>query len=177
MAKRQFRLTEQQINELLGAYRHCKNGPTAARYLAVRLYGTGYPVPEVMKITGCSRPSLMEWCRAYGEQGVAGLLDKRKGGNRAALTTAQLEEVRLLLHTYTPGQLLGADKAAGSPHYWTVAAVLQLVAQRYGVIYRSHTSGWKLLRRCGLTYQKTEKVFKSRSARKVAEFEELFEKS
>jgi transposase len=177
MAKRRFRLTEQQVNELLGAYRHCKNGSTATRYLAVRLYGTGYAVPEVMKITGGSRPSLMEWCRAYREQGVAGLLDKRKGGNRAALSAAQLEELRLLLHTYTPSQLLGADQVVGSSHYWTVAEVLQLVAQRYGVIYRSHTSGWKVLRRCGLTYQKAAKVFKSRSARKVAEFEELFEKS
>jgi len=177
MAKRRFQLSEQQVNELLGAFRHCKNGPTATRYLAVRLYGTGYPVLEVMQITGCSRPSLMEWCRAYREQGVVGLLDKRKGGNRAALSTAQQEEVKRLLHTYTPSQLLGPDKAADSPHYWTVPAVVQLVAQRYGVSYRSHTSGWKLLRHCGLTYQKAEKVFKSRSTRQVVEFEEWFEKS
>ena len=91
MANRQFTLTEEQAQELFNAYDGCKDGPTRTRYQAVRLYGTGYPEKEVEAITGCSRSSLMNWCRTYREQGIAGLVDKRKGGNRAKLTATQIE--------------------------------------------------------------------------------------
>ena len=82
MAKRKFNLTEAERKELLQAYRHCKDAATRTRYQAVRLYGEGYPVEEIMQITGCSRTSLMEWCRAYREDHAQGLVDKRAGGNQ-----------------------------------------------------------------------------------------------
>jgi transposase len=81
MAKRKFTLTEAERKELLHAYRTCKNTATCTKYQAVRLYGEGYPVDEIMQITGCSRTSLMEWCRAYREDHVQGLVDKRAGGD------------------------------------------------------------------------------------------------
>ena len=102
MARRRFQLTEEQEKELIGAYMSCKHGPTRSRYQAVRLYGTGYPVEEVMNITGCSRTSLMEWCRSYREDGVGGLVDKRAGGNRAKLTSVQIEVLKERLHAYMP---------------------------------------------------------------------------
>jgi hypothetical protein len=60
MARRRFQLTQEQVKELTYAYNCCKDGPTRTRYQAVRLYGAGYPVKEVMEITGCSRPILVE---------------------------------------------------------------------------------------------------------------------
>ncbi len=65
MARRQFQLNPEQVKDLMQAYLGCKDGPTRIRYQAVRLYGTGYPLPEVLEITACSRISLMEWCRKY----------------------------------------------------------------------------------------------------------------
>ena len=75
MAERQYRLTETQVNELIAAYAQTIDGPTRTRLLAVRLYGTGYPVTEISEITRCSRTSLMEWCQKYLEQGPGGLAD------------------------------------------------------------------------------------------------------
>jgi hypothetical protein len=43
MAKRKFKLSEKEANELLSAYQQTKDGPTRTRYQAVRLYGLGYP--------------------------------------------------------------------------------------------------------------------------------------
>jgi hypothetical protein len=60
-----------------GIYRACKDAATGTRYQAVRLYGEGYPEKEIEQITGCSRTSLMEWCRAYREDHSQGLVDKR----------------------------------------------------------------------------------------------------
>src|SRR5918996_2151423 len=80
MARRRFQLGEEQIKGLTMAYATCKDGPTRTRFQAVRLYGIGYPVVQIMDITGCSRTSLMEWCAAYRQKESTALMDQRRGG-------------------------------------------------------------------------------------------------
>jgi len=176
MAKRKFTLTQAELKELLQAYRICKDAATRIRYQAVRLYGEGYPEREIEQITGCSRTSLMEWCRAYREDHSQGLVDKRAGGNRAKLSRFEIEALQQVLHQYTPKERLG-PKANPAGQYWNVEDVAQIVREQYGIEYQSRTSYTNLLRLCGLSYQKTEKVFKSRSEAKVADFEEQLEKN
>ena len=177
MAKRKFKLTEAERKELLGAYRVCKDAATRTRYQAVRLYGEDYPAQEIERITGCNRTSLMEWCRAYREDPSQGLVDKRVGGNRAKLSRLQIEEVQNTLHQYTPQERLGRKASTTAGQFWTVEDLVMLVRERYGVEYQSRTSYSSLLRLCGFSYQKTEKIFKSRSEAKVADFEEQLEKN
>jgi len=174
MANRQFTLTKEQDQELFNAYDRCKDGPTRTRYQAVRLYGTGYDEKEVEAITGCSRSSLMSWCRIYREQGIAGLVDKRKGGNRAKLTATQLKELERKLKQYTPVQVLSAEGATSE--FWGVESLQCAVQKWYGVTYQSRTSYYTLLDACGFSRQRPAKVYKSRSESKVAEFEEQLEK-
>lgn len=176
MARRRFELNDQQIKELTQAYQCCKDGPTRTRYQAVRLYGTGYPVKEVQDITRCSRTALMDWCREYGETGLAGLIDKRKGGNRAKLTPMQIEDLQERLHSYTPAQVFGAAAATPDGQFWTVEDLARAIAQWYGVSYKSRSSYLRLLGLCGFSYQRPAKVYKSRSEAKVAEFEAELEK-
>ena len=102
MAKRKFKLSDEERKELLQAYHTCKDAATKTRYQAVRLYGEGYPEAEIEQITGCSRTSLMEWCRSYREDHAQGLIDKRIGGNRAKLSKLEIEELQHTLHQYTP---------------------------------------------------------------------------
>ena len=102
MAKRKFIVSPEERKELLQAYRSCKDAGTRTRYQAVRLYGEGYLEEEIEQITGCSRTSLMEWCRAYLADHSQGLVDKRAGGNRAKLNKLQIEELQQVLHQYTP---------------------------------------------------------------------------
>ena len=177
MNRRKFKLKEEEVNELQWAERHCKDGPTRGRYQSVRLYGVGYAVAEIEEITGCSRPSLMEWCRAYGETGIAGLIDKRLGGNRALLQAEEVEEVQRLLHTYTPIQLLGQESCQGNGQFWEVRDLALLVRQRYGVVYKSRPSYYQLFAKCDFTRQRPGQQYLSRREEKVAEFEELLEKN
>ena len=177
MAKRKFVLTEQERKELIQAYRQCKDASTRTRYQAVRLYGAGYPEKEVEEITGCSRASLMEWCRVYRQDASQGLVDKRAGGNSAKLTKYRIEELQQRLHQYTPRELFGAEAATVDGQFWTVADLARVVQVQFGVEYKSRTSYINLLALCGFSYQKTEKVFKSRSETKVADFEEQLEKN
>jgi len=177
MAKRKFKLTEAERKELLQAYRVCQDAGTRTRYQAVRLYGEGYPDEEIEQITGCSRTSLMEWCRAYREDHSQGLVDQRAGGNRANLSKLQIEELQQVLYQYTPKERLGSKASTVNGQYWSVEDLAQIVREQYGVEYKSRASYTNLLRLCGFSYQKTEKVFKSRSQTKVADFEEQLEKN
>jgi len=177
MAKRKFRLTDAERKGLLKAYRTCKDAPTRTRYQAVRLYGEGYPEAEIEQITGCSRTSLMEWCRAYRADYSQGLVDKRVGGNRAKLSKLQIEALQQMLHQYTPKERLGDKASTADGQFWTVEDLAHVVRERSGVEYQSRTSYSSLLRLCGFSYQKTEKIFRSRSQIKVADFEEQLEKN
>jgi len=177
MAKRKFNLTEVERKELLKAYQASKDVGTRTRYQAVRLYGEGYAEKEIEQITGCSRTSLMEWCRAYRADHSQGLVDHRTGGNSAKLSKLQLEELQQKLHQYTPKELFGANASTVDGQFWAIEDLVHVVREQYGVEYKSHTSYTSLLGLCGFSYQKTEKVFKSRSAVKVADFEEQLEKN
>jgi transposase len=176
MATRQFQLTENQVKELTNAYTNCKDGLTRTRYQAVRLYGTGYPVKEVIDITGCSRTSLMDWCRIYRTEGATGLIDQRKGGNRDRFTEQQIAELTTRLRTYTPADVFGETAATADGQFWTVEDLQRIVQQWYGVQYKARGSYHSLFARCGCSYQRPAKVYKSRSEAKIAEFEEQLEK-
>ena len=175
MAKRKFTLTPEQDNELKAAYSQCRNSLTKTRYQAIRLYGTGYQVEEIENISGCSRPSLMEWCRAYRQLGVAGLVDKRRGGNRAFLTPGELEQMQYQLETYTPHQLFGAE-CYGDGQFWTVPDLVKLVKEKYGVVYQSMTSYRSLFDRCDFSCQRPGTAYRSRKEFQALDFEQDLEK-
>ena len=119
----------------------------------------------------------MDWCRAYREQGIAGLRDHRRGGNRAKLSAQQLETVRERLLLYSPRDLLGPNTQTATGQHWTVEDLAQAVQRWYGITWESRTSYHVLFARCGFTYQRTEKVYKSRRERDVTEFEAQVEKN
>ena len=172
MATRQFELTEGQAAQLEQAFLHEKDGPTRTRYQAVRLYGTGYRLEEVINITGCSRTRLFDWCRSYREERLPGLVDRRTGGNSRKLTPEQIEEVGRKLHRYRPRDLFGQE---ASP-YWNVEGLRRAIKRWYGVAYKQNASYHGLFKRCGFSYQRPAKVYKSRREEDVLEFEQRLEK-
>lgn len=177
MKKRKFQLTPEQNNELQGAYQQCSDGVLKMRYQAVRLYGSGYAAAEVIEITGCSRRRLLAWCCSYREYGVAGLVDRRVGGNSAKLSGHQLETVQAQLHQYRPHQLLRSDECSGNGDFWTVSELALWLEREFAVVYRSATSYRSVLKRCGLSRQRPAQQYKSRSEAKVMAFEEALEKN
>ena len=176
--KRHFQLTEQQQQELMIAYEECASGPTRTRLQAVRLYGSGYPVETIQEITGSPRRTLLRWCRQYRLQGAASLADKRLGGNRAFLRDEQLDDLRHKLHQYRPIDVLGsADVTTASGQHWTIPDLKRALQRWQGVVYQSTSSYRVLFKRCGFSYQRTARVFRSHSASQVADFEEQLEKN
>jgi len=113
------------------------------RCRAVYLYGSGYPVSEILEQIGCSRTTLMDWCRSFRQSGIEGLLDHRRGGNRARFTSAQLSDLKQHLRN-------GPSDRPG----WTVEALEQLVYRWYGVRYKSRTSYHSLFHKCDFMYDR-----------------------
>jgi len=176
MKQRTFKLKENEARALQAAYVNCQDGPTRTRYQAVRLYGIGYGVDEVMQMCGCSCRSLLEWCQRYRSEGIAGLVDHRLGGNRSQLLALEIEELSQLLQRHTPAQLLG-PAVTGDGTHWCVGDLAQVVDKKFGVCYKSPTSYRTLLARCDFSYQRATKQYKSRSEAKVMDFEEQLEKN
>jgi transposase len=177
MRKRQFVLTEQEGKGLQRAFLNEQDGATRIRYQAVRLYGQGYAVDEISQITGCSRTSLLEWCAKYRVKGLEGLQDHRGGPHRAKLTPEQMKEVADKLHTYTPYALFGPAAYTASGQHWTVPDLVRALEQWYSVTWKSRSSYRELFAQCGLSYQRTEQVYKSRREQAVMDFEEQVEKN
>ena len=141
------------------------------------MYAEGYPVTEICKITGCNRTSLMEWCLKYKQRGAEGLVDHRGGPRRAKLTPEQTEDVAIKLQQYRPYDLLGPGANSSSGEHWTVEDLSAVMRKWYGVSWKSRSSYHSLLAQSGFSYQRTEKVFKSRRERDVMSFEEQVEKN
>jgi transposase len=177
MTRKREQITTEQVQELANAYDQCSDGATRIRYQAVRLYAQGYRAAEILSITRCSYRSLLNWWRSYRKQGVDGLVDQRNGGNHTLLSAEQIADLRELLHTYTPAQLLGSESAMADGEFWSVPDLVTVVAQRYQVSYSSLTSYRNLFKQCGFSYQRSQKSYRSRTEVKVADFEEQLEKN
>lgn len=177
MAKREFKLTEQQRIELIRAYDQTTAADVQRRIQAVRLYGEGWSVPAIRDITGSSERSLRRWFAWYEQGGLERLEDQRAGGNNAKLTSEQRAEVIKRVQKYRPDQLLPAEVRLSRGEFWTVSD-LQIGLQRwYGVTWRSANSYRAVLHESRLSVQQVENTYRSRpSDLAVAEFEARLEK-
>ena len=173
---RRFKLKREEIEELLQAEQAIDDAPTRMRFVAVRLYGCGEDEGKIEEVTRCSRRSVITWCRRYRKHGVVGLLDQRVGGNHRLLRPEQIEAVSGLVQRSTPRQVFGAG-ACHNERFWNVVDLKRLIERDYGVVYRHSSSYHDLLKTSGMSYQRTERYYKSRRESDKVAFEEQLEKN
>lgn len=179
MAKRQFHLNDNQIQELKHHEQQSKRPAELKRLQAVRLYGTGRALSDIVDIVGCGESSVRIWAMQYGQGGVSRLLAnyEQSSQNARKLTQAQEHDLRKKLKQYRPMDVMAEESCHGNGEFWTVEDVKQMVTHWYGVTYQDASSYRNVLRRCGFSYQKVEQVYKSRPSQVVvADFEADLEK-
>lgn len=179
MAKRQFELTDEQVKELKYYEGLSKRISELKRLQAVRLYGTGRAMADILDIIGCGESSVRIWVMQYTQSGIDGVLShyQNSAQNARKLSVEQEQELCDKLHQYCPRDVLSQDICDGTGQFWTVEDLKTVVSQWYGVTYRDTSSYRHLLHRCGFSYQKAEQIYKSRpSERDVADFEAQLEK-
>ena len=177
MAKRQFTLTEKEANKIRQTEMQSQDKREHQRLQALRLYGTGMSTKDVIDVTNSSQRSIQRWVKDYQAQGIAGLTPKWNNQNAAKLTRDQRAEIKERLHQHTPQQILPPDSHIHSGQFWTVSSLRVVVQMWYEVVYKSDDSYRNLLHECGFSYQKTERVYRSRPDEiVVADFEAQLEK-
>jgi transposase len=177
MAQRRFELSERELGELQRAYDSATDTRYQQRVQGVRLYGEGRAVSDIQAIVGCSERSLLRWCEAYRQEGVAGLESGWRGGNNGRLTPMQRAEVVANVQQYQPDQLLSSDVRVNRGTFWTVSDLRIGIERWYGVSWRSDNSYRTFLAQAGLSLQRTENTYRSPpDDLTIAEFEARLEK-
>ena len=177
MAKRQFILTETEVNDLRRAEDQTANVRELKRLQAVRLYGTGQPMGEIEALLGCSWRALMDWVQRYRAEGGSGLGSKYTGQNAARLSREQRQAIADKLNHYRPDQLMAPVLRLSQGQFWTVSDLKIMVEEWYGVSYQSDTSYRSLLHASRFSLQQPESRYRSRpDDLTVADFEAELEK-
>jgi len=177
MARRQFQLSETEIATFRQVEQETRDVYELKRLQAVRLYGSGMNRQSIEEMVGCVGRSIRVWTQRYQQDGLSGLKSHWQGENALKLSRTQREDLKTRLHEYRPDQVIGSQWRISAGQFWTVSD-LQIVIERwYGVRYAKMASYRRLLHDCGFSYQRTEKVYRSRpDAQTVADWTALLEK-
>lgn len=172
MRTRDLKLTESEVAALKQAEQQTKR-PSELRWMqAVRLFGSGMAVEQVVEVTGLSERTIQRQAAHFREEGIAGLRERRAGGNRALLKDEQRAELAEKLHQVRPVDLKVSERT-----YWMVSDLAVVVEQWYGVVYKALDGYYDLLRDSGFSLQRSTKVYRHQpSAAALADFEAALEK-
>jgi transposase len=127
MAKRQFQLNVQAIEQFRQAEQQTRDVHELKRLQAVRLYGTGMTIKQIMDIHNCGASSIREWVQKYQQGGLSALRSNWSSQNASKLTREQQADLRTRLHTYGPDQLLPTEVRVSEGRFWTVSDLMIVV--------------------------------------------------
>jgi transposase len=177
MGKRHFQLTEKEIQVLAQAEGQTRDTYELRRRQAVRLYGSGWPTEQISQMIQSDARRIREWAQKYRQQGLGGLQSQWQGDNALKLSREQRADLQRRLEQYQPDEVLAADVRISQGQFWTVSDLQIVVKAWYAVDYRSPGSYRRLLHECGLSYQQTERVYRSQPDQAtIADFEVELEK-
>ena len=177
MRTRTIQLNEQEVGALRQGEAETRNVHELKRLQAVRLYGSGSGIEHIMDIVGSSESSILRWVSAYQTEGLVGLRPGWKGENANKLSSAQRAEIKRKVEQYRPDQILPRELRASQGEFWTVSDMQVAVKRWFGVEYACEDSYRTLLYEAGLSYQRTEGVYRSKPSQTVmADFEATLEK-
>ena len=177
MAKRQFQLTDEEIQALEQAEWQTRDAYELRRLQAVRLYGSGVPTQQISQVVQSNERRIREWGQKYRQQGLAGLKSHWQGENALKLSREQRADLQQRVQQYRPDQVIAADVRLSRGQFWTVSDLQIVVKAWYAVEYRTLGSYRRLLHECRLSYQQTERVYRSRpDPATIADFEAELEK-
>src|ERR671910_2424349 len=143
--------------------RHEANRRAALRMLAVANALEGMSRAEAARLAGMERQALRDAVVRYNAEGPSGLHDRPRAGRPEALTPGQQAALKAWV-------LRGPNPERDGVSAWRLVDACAHAEQTYGVRY----SGWgmsRLLKRLGLSRQKTHPRHPAGSAAERAAFE------
>lgn len=170
-------MTDEERQALEQAEGHTRDTYELKRLQAVRLYGSGVATRDIRQLVGCSDRRIREWSQKYRQQGLDGLKSQWQGENALKLGREQRADLKQRVEQYRPDQVIAPDVRISRGQFWTVSDLQIVVKAWYDLEYRTQDSYRTLLHECGLSYQRTERVYRSQpDVQTVADFEAELEK-
>ena len=139
-----------QAAELRALARREKNGRVASRMVAIAHALDGMKLVVAAELAGMDRQTLRDWVIRYNDHGLAGLSDLPKGHNPEKLT----DEEKAILKDKI---LQTPDPAKDGVCSWRIADLCAFVETRFEKQV-SLSGMWGMLKRMGLSHQKTRPV-------------------
>ena len=131
----------------------------ARRRRAAALLRKGLGVREVARKVDASPSSVSRWKEAVEGGGSQALAAKAQPGRPARLSAQQKEHLLELL-------LQGPQAHGHANQLWTLARVAQLIETNFDISYHpAHV--WKILRACGWSAQKPERLARERDEEQI----------
>ncbi|WP_298953712.1 winged helix-turn-helix domain-containing protein [uncultured Methylobacterium sp.] len=135
---------------------------TALRLLAVANALDGMSRAEAARAAGIERQALCDAVKRFNAEGLAGLVDRPPGRRPERLSEG--EQAVLVHHV-----LRGPDPDQGEPASWTLPDLCRFIEARFGMTMLPQSMS-RLVRRLGLSKQKTRPVQPQRDAKAAAAF-------
>lgn len=139
--------TDLSATGLRALARRERNPRTASRMYAIAHALEGQSRAEAARLAGMERQALHDAVVRYNAEGLAGLHDRPKGHRRPVLDEAEGVVLKEIV-------LAGPDLARHGRTDWTLPALAEEVAQRWGKSLHPASLS-RVLRRLGLSKQKT----------------------
>jgi transposase len=142
---------KQNIKILTKALKSKLTKQEQTRIQAVLLKFKGYSHKDIQDISLKSPAAIEKWITAFNQDGITGLKNHAITKPRHyVLTKQQKDKIKQLIIKHSPEHFKLTDE------FWSVAALKQLVKQKFQVEYKSRKAYIDLLKYCGLSYQKVE---------------------
>ena len=135
--------SDRTSGELRALSGRSSDGAQVRRLLALALVLDGHSRTEAAALSGMDRQTLRDWVHRYNAEGVEGLKSRSSPGRAAALTPAQMAQLRELV-------IAGPDPELHGVVRWRCVDLQAEVARRFGVEVHESTIG-RWLHELGLT--------------------------
>ena len=136
---------------------------TALRLLAIANAMEGMSRAQAARSVGIERQSLCDAIKRFNAEGIAGLADRPKGHRRERLSEA---EQAVLINRI----LRGPDPDRGEPCAWTLPDLCRFIEERFDKSMCPQSMS-RVVRRLGLSRQKTRPVHPQKNPKAAAAFE------
>jgi transposase len=120
------------------------------------------PRERAAQLAGMTGQTLGDWVHRYNEEGLAGLVDRRRSGRPCGLDEGRQAALKALI---LKGPKLERDGCVA----WRVRDLCRLVERRFGVVY-SENGMLSLIKRLDLSWQKARPIHPEADLRAQARF-------
>ena len=148
MSRKKF-ITNYSIEEIEELLHSKEDYRIAMRLMTCLLVAKGFSVTDLQKFFYYkSAARYFFWARRFNREGIEGLLDREGRGRKSKLTEKDYDELKDILIHKSPREY-GFDSKV-----WNGQIITDLIAMRYGIVYRKANIYIMLKKKLGLINRK-----------------------